>query len=132
MIARRVVFASAYAFFAAISACSSGRPARPRQQGEQYLIAQAELESTKQQNLYDAIRQLRPFWLTREMRRGTSGDAQILVYLDQQQLGGIGQLARLPVSATARVRYMSAAEAQVRFGVMNGLRPAIIVETARP
>lgn len=116
---------------AVTSACGVGRPARPRAAGEQYLIERTELESTTQQNLFDAISRARPFWFTRDRRRGALGDSEIAVYLDQQQVGGIGQLTRLPVSATARVRYLSATEAQVRFGTTNGLRPAILVETAR-
>ncbi len=113
------------------SACGAGRPVRPKPAGEQYLIAQSELEATRQQNLYDAIRQVRPFWLGRDRRQGTGGSSEIVVYLDEHQIGGVGQLTRLPVSAVARVRYLSATEAQVRFGTMNGLRPAIVVESAR-
>lgn len=94
------------------------------------MIRLAELEATRQSNLYDAVRQLRPFWLTRSTRN-RSGEAGIAVYLDDQYIGNASALHRLPVHATALIRYMSPTEAQVRFGPVNGLRPAIVVESAR-
>lgn len=111
--------------------CYSGRPTRPQSGGtDQYLIIKnAELETTRQSNLYDAIRQLRPFWYTRDTR--SSSDGAISVYLDGQLIGGLGALSRLPIYATATVKYMSPTEAQVRFGQTNGLRPAILVESVR-
>jgi hypothetical protein len=90
----------------------------------------AELEASRQSNLYDAIRQLRPFWLTRQTRNRT-GEAGIAVYLDDQFIGDPNALRRLPIHATSQVRYMSPTEAQVRFGQVNGLRAAIVVESAR-
>lgn len=131
MILHRALVAAALSALALLPSCAGGRPARPRVQGDQYLVQQSELADTKQQNLYDAIRQVRPFWLTRDQRRGTTGGTEIIVYLDEQQIGGIGQLTRLPVSNAQRVRYMSATEAQVRFGARNGLRPAILVESVK-
>jgi hypothetical protein len=118
------------AFAILATACYTGRPTRPGTDrgGDRYLILAAELESTKQQTLYDAIRQLRPFWLTRDTRGSAEG---VTVYLDDQQIGGLSTLQRLPIHATARVRYMSSTEAQVRYGSNNGLRPAILVESAR-
>ena len=110
--------------------CTTGRQSRPQPPGEQYVIKAAELEATRQSNLYDAIRQIRPFWLTRETRN-RSGAAGLAVYLDDQYVGGTSALSRLPIHATARVRYMSPTEAQVRFGQVNGLRAAIVVESAR-
>lgn len=110
--------------------CGGGRPSRPQPAGDQYLIKLTELETTRQANLYDAVQQLRPFWLTRDTRN-RPGAAGIAVYLDDQYIGNISALRRLPVHATAQIRYMSPTEAQVRFGQMNALRAAIVVESAR-
>lgn len=113
-----------------VAGCYSGRPTRPQPGSlDQYLIRNAELETTRQSNLYDAIRQLRPFWYTRDTR--SSSEAAISVYLDDQHIGGLSALRRLPLYATATVKYMSPTEAQVRFGNVNGLRPAILVESVR-
>lgn len=113
--------------------CQAGRPTRPpRHGGDQYLIRQSELESTRQSNLYDAIRQLRPFWYTRDVRNQRNPESAVSVYLDDQLVGGLSALRRLPIYTVAAVRYMSPTEAQVRYGQANGLRPAILIESARP
>lgn len=111
-------------------ACQSGRTSRP-QPGtvDQYLILAAELEASKQQNLYDAVRKLRSFWLTRRVG-GRTGENTISIYVDEQLVGTTSALRRLSVFGTERVRYMSATEAQTRFGQVNLGRAAILVETA--
>jgi hypothetical protein len=111
-------------------ACHAGRTSRP-QPGlvDRYLILAAELEESKQQNLYDAVRQLRSFWLTRGVR-GRTGENTISIYVDDQLVGTLPALRRLSVLGTERVRYMSATEAQTRFGQVNLGRAAILVETA--
>lgn len=110
----------------AIAACYGGRPTRPANQGDPYLIKSEELSRTNQTNVYDAVRQLRPFWITR------TGEAGIAVYLDEQLIGGLGTLRRIPLHVAQRVRYMRPSEAQVRFGSVNGLRAAILVDSERP
>jgi hypothetical protein len=79
--------------------------------------------------VYDAVRQLRPFWFRDARNRG--GEAGFVVYLDGQPIGPLSALGRIPVYAAARVRYLSPTEAQVRFGSINGLRPAILVESEK-
>ena len=117
----------------ALGACSgAGRPSRPLPPGEQFVVLAAELERSGQTNLYDAIKRIRPFWFTRDTRNLPQGEGSIAVYLDDQQIGGTGALRRLPISTTAIVRYIFPAEAQLRFGQINGLRAAIAVESARP
>jgi hypothetical protein len=113
-------------------ACHSGRTSRP-QPGpvDQYLILTAELESSKQTNVYDAVRHLRPFWLTRNVR-GRTGENRIAVYVDEQFIGTVSTLRRISVVAVARMRYMSATEAQTRFGQANRGRAAILVESGNP
>jgi hypothetical protein len=112
-------------------ACHSGPRVRPQSpQGDQYLIMAAELEASKQLSLYDAVRQLRPFWLTRSVR-GRTGENTIAVYVDDQLLGNASALRRISVFGIENVRYMSATEAQTRFGQNNGGRAAILVESAR-
>lgn len=112
--------------------CHSGRSVRPQPgAGDQYLITAAELDPAKHATVYDAVRQLRPFWLTRNVR-GRTGDNRISVYLDDQYIGTLGVLRRLPVTSAERLRYMTLTEAQTRFGSNNGGRAAIIVDTSKP
>lgn len=131
MVTRPPAFLARSLLIVALAACSAGRPIRPQPAGDQYLIAQEELQRTKQENLYDAIRQTRPFWFTRDTRRAGAAAGDVAIYLNEQLIGGLAQLRRIPVAATARVRYLSSTEAQLRFGPPNGLRPAILVESER-
>lgn len=110
----------------------SGSPTRPQSTTrDQYLILADELDATNRDNLYDAVRQVRPGWFTRRTRN-QQGDAGILVYLDDRQIGNATVLRRFSARDIDRVRYLSPTEAQVRFGQTNLGRPAILVETAKP
>jgi hypothetical protein len=108
-----------------LTACGAGRPVRQqRGDGDSYLISRTELENSRVPTLYDAVQQLRPLWLS-------GNDASVAVYLNEQLVGGIANLRRISVHLTEEARYMSATEAQVRFGQSNGLRPAILVTIRR-
>jgi hypothetical protein len=112
-------------------ACHTGRGVRPQPgQGDQYLIMATELEASKQLNLYDAVRHLRPAWMTRNIR-GRSGENTVAIYIDDHFIGTLSTLRRVSVFGVERVRYMSPVEAQTRFGQNNGGRAAIFVESAK-
>ena len=114
--------------------CQSGQSSprtRPESGSrEQYLILAAELESTGRDNLYDAVHQLRPSWFSRVVRQ-RSGEASIIVYHDDRQMGDVTMLRRVSTRSVKSVRYLSPTEAQVRYGQINVGRPAILLETAR-
>ena len=119
--------------FVAVSVgCRSGGAATRPVSGSKdpYLILANELESITRDNLYDAVRQLRPGWFTRPNRQ-RSGEDNIIVYLDDRQMGSVEALRRFPTRAVAAVRYLSPTEAQVRYGQINRGRPAIQVEMQR-
>jgi hypothetical protein len=90
-----------------------------------------DVASTNQGNLYDAIYQLRPEWLTRTVAQ-RRGDDAIAAYVDEQYIGPVSTLKRIPTFNIKRVRYLSASEAQNRYGQTNALRAAIAVEQERP
>jgi hypothetical protein len=109
-----------------LAACGAGRPVRQqRSDADSYHISRAELENSRVPTMYDAVQQLRPLWLSQ------GNDASVAVYLNDQLVGGVANLRRIAVHLTEDARYMSATEAQVRFGPNNGLRPAILVTIRR-
>lgn len=108
-----------------LAACKPWGP-RNNPGADQSVIRADELEATRQNTLYEAVRIARPMWLNRN-----GGESAILVYQDDQPVGGVGILRRISVFSTARVLYMGPTEAQLRFGQRNGMRPAIVVETSR-
>lgn len=123
--------ASVISLMALMIACHTGRGVRPQSgQGDQYLIMATELEASKQLNVYDAIRQLRPSWMTRPVR-GRTGESTVAIYIDDRFIGTLSALRRISIMGVDRVRYMSPVEAQTRFGQNNGGRAAIVVESAK-
>lgn len=117
-----------------VAACGgnrSGPATRPDSDSKDlYLITAKELDAAGLDNLYDAVRQLRPGWLTRRSRQ-QSGEQSIVVYLDDRQFGSVAQLRQVSSRAVQSIRYLSPTEAQVRYGQMNGGRPAILLESVR-
>ncbi len=111
---------------------NAGFPTRPdpATTRDPYLILVAELESAGRDNLYDAVHQLRPGWFTRRTRDRT-GEQNIIVYLDDRQIGPVTALRRFSPRDVASARYLSPTEAQVRYGQINTGRPAIQLELAR-
>jgi hypothetical protein len=112
-------------------ACSGAGQNRPsdRVSRDPYLILAAEVEATPNDNLYDAVRRLRPGWFN-PAGQTRAGEAAFLVYFDDQLLGATTTLRQFPtVPAPARIRYLRATEAQVRYGQNNGGRPAVVIES---
>ena len=119
------------------SACKSaggtgaGAEPRPTAYQDRNLVTQEELQRTSASNLFDAVRVLRPQWLReRPMITGSrsSGQGSLLVYLDGAQFGDQTSLRQISVSVVLEVRFLSASEAQARYGTQD-LQPAIAVTT---
>ena len=102
-------------------------PPTPRQ--DRNLILQDELQRTAVSDLFEAIRNLRPQWLRQSptvLRQG--GEGSILVYLDGVRYGDPSSLRQISVNIVQEVRYLSASEAQARYGTMD-LHGVIAVTT---
>ncbi|HXV85218.1 MAG TPA: hypothetical protein VD793_00890 [Gemmatimonadales bacterium] len=69
-------------------------------------------------NLYDAVQRLRPRWM---LERGTStlspGGNPVVVYVDNQRLGGVEELRGIPIHTVQLVRYRDASDATTRYGL---------------
>src|SRR2546422_9473598 len=116
------------------SACSSGGAAstpdaRPAPSQDRNLLTQEELQRTSASNLFDAIRILRPQWLRQSptiIRQG--GEGSLLVYLDGVQFGDPSSLRQISLLVVQEARYLSASEAQARYGTQD-LHGVIAVTT---
>jgi len=125
-----------------IAGCSSGsstpqtgatpaptgtRPAR-RQAN---LITEEELAQSSARNGLQAVQMLRPDWLR---GRGSASirdvsPAAVIVYVNDQRLGGVNELEQLNVTAIKSLRFMSASEATNRYG--TGHTGGVITVVAR-
>lgn len=92
-----------------------------------------EIATRRAPNAYDLIRNLRPAWFvvrgTASFREGARGEIslegvgyieegidQIVVYMDEVQLGGLDELRGLPIESFLWARFLSAAQATSRWG----------------
>jgi hypothetical protein len=80
-------------------------------------------------NLLDALQALRPHFLA---SRGPDGTRLPVVYVGGVRiLGGTAELRTIQTDHVSQVRYLSAAEANLRFGVRH-TAGAIVVALRRP
>ena len=86
------------------------------------VLGEADILSSKANNMYDAINIRRPEWLRRSGSRPTSltePPAETVVYVDGQRFGTIESLVRIAPTAVRYAEYLSPSEAQARYGANN-------------
>ena len=134
MIARRIlaVLLLAVAPACASSATNAGSSSAPRR--DPNVISQAELQDpvVAGGDAMTAIRQLRPaFFRTRgpqSLHNTTAGLVQISQ--DYGPLHPVEQLSTIEVRSLKEIRYLSAVEAQSRFGITANGGPVIVLLTS--
>jgi hypothetical protein len=99
---------------------------------ERNLITAEELRGVSASNLYDAIRLLRPQWMsaTNPSTFRIEAEGNIVVYMDRIRFGEPEQLRAFPPSLAVSVRFLDPSEANAEFGVGH-LKGAIVVVTRR-
>jgi hypothetical protein len=103
-----------------VSACSKRVPDEaPQAASSPTVITAEELAKVDATNAYDAIRKLRPSLLKSRGRTSLmrSTPESPTVYLDDRKLGDISNLNDLNPRSILEIRYLSASEAQVKFGM---------------
>lgn len=123
-----------------LGACASGGGAagapaaapqvrRPRQ--DQQLITRDVITGTQYTNMFDVIQAMRSNWLTVRTTSGGSGPApSLVVYLDNQRIGGVDELRRILPSSVQQARYYDPIAASARWGMDHGAG-AIYITTAK-
>ena len=154
---------------AALSACASGTggsAASPAQAGSpspaaatssRYVLVQADLQGAKSDNLYDAIKKLRPEFINGRTDMtyvppggagptSTSkasgyvgatdgvailpGQAAVMVYMDGAKLNGVDDLKQMSAAGVREVRFLQGKDAVIRFGA-NHAGGAILITSVK-
>jgi hypothetical protein len=118
----RGLVVSLYALLLAASAigvrdAAAQTPARkPRRDAN--VITAEELAAKPAQNLYDAVRALRPAWMMRARPTALmpQNEGQLLVYVDGTRFGNFESLRQLVPGVALSVRYYSPSDAEAHFG----------------
>lgn len=103
-----------------LAACASTQPVG-RSSTRSDLLTREQLLDSNYPSLFEAIQALRSNWLRARGVDSIQGPAnEVIVYVDDQRLGGIYHLRSIATSSVARVRRFSAAEASARWGLGHG------------
>lgn len=87
-----------------------------------------QINSVRATNAYEAVERLKSQWLrTRGSAQLPTADGQpqfdeneVLVYLDDQRLGGVQNLRGIEIAAVRYIQYYSPAQASARWGFNHG------------
>jgi hypothetical protein len=131
----RLVRSAALCALALTAACASApktdaAPGAPTAARSTNLLTAAEIESrgTQTGSAYDAVRRLRPGFLTYHGVSGsTTGAGTVHVSIDGGPLAAVETLRSLASTQIAEVRYLSAADAAQRFGTSAEAGPVLLV-----
>jgi len=125
--------------FALVLACTAGlttgiaaqtdstapaKAARPEKADPNRLTAE-EIGASKRPTIYDAIDRLRPSWLRKDMLTGE----EVVVYMDEQNVGGSDKLRDMPSADVAELQYLPHADAVRRWG--SDIKGSVIVVSRR-
>ncbi len=114
---------------AVLCGCASGSPGVSP---ERDLISREEVEAAQVTNAYQLIERLRPLWLRSRGERSVRLETLILVYQNQNLLGGIEQLHAIPIETVHSVRVLTAAEAGRLAGLGSRHVERVIMVTTLP
>lgn len=99
-----------------LNAPKEARPVRASRD----LVTEEDLARTGASNLYDALQKLHPGWLRpRTPSSSVTFPPVVLVYLNDQQVGGVEFLHTFSVAGVTAVRFYSASDATLRWGGSN-------------
>lgn len=102
------------------TACQTAQPALPRTRGDSRTVTVTELSTATQTNLYAYVSAERPRWLQSRAPANLGGQSlTVVVFLNNQRIGGVDQLRQLPLAGVREMRYYDASEAQQRFNVRD-------------
>lgn len=119
-----------------LSACAASGPStRPFiASASRDVLTAAEIVAARATDVYQAVAQLRPEFLRRRPAATPMAPmamASVSVYMDEMPFGSSESLRYIPLDRVRLIRYISAAEAHLKFGGQHQAG-AIIVMTVKP
>lgn len=106
-----------------LAACASGGGGAPAAKQNPNVISMEEIIESSASNAFEVIQRLRPSFLrTRGAVHGTPGATNamemvdLVVYLNENRLGGSDQLRQISTSDIREIRYFNSSEATTKWG----------------
>ena len=91
-------------------------------------LTREEVVATHTTSTFEAIRMLRPNWLRKRGAMSVTQSSDIMVYVDNVQIGGVQSLHSIPVTSITSVQFLDAATATQRWGTGH-VHGAILIIT---
>jgi hypothetical protein len=110
-----------------LAACASASPDH-RASPDPSTLTHEEIQAGAASNAFDLVRELRPAWLRVRGPKRLDQESRVSVYLDGMRLEGPDALSGIRTATIEEMRYLSAREAQARYGLDN-TSGAILVRT---
>lgn len=116
-------------FLAALgaSACVGTRASSTTRTPSDQLL-RTDIENSAHSNAYDLVRQARPSWLRIRGVTSINNNQPVAIYVDGVRLGGPETLSTISTMSVESMEFLSAPEAQARFG-LNNTQGVIAVRT---
>ncbi|MBD0320377.1 MAG: hypothetical protein ICV87_08585 [Gemmatimonadetes bacterium] len=127
----RILARALAAALVVLAACVSSQQPDPNAgpRGTRNVITLEEIRATRQNNLYDVIHRVRPAWLRARtvspVSPGTDGGVQ--VYRENTRIGSVGVLYSMSVDNVARLEFLDASSAQLKYGHGNSNGVIVVV-----
>lgn len=117
-----------------LSCRSTGADADRRPlRGDVNLISQEEITSIGAVDAFDVVERLRPRWLRVRMARSGHLDTEIVVFLDEANLGGPEMLRDIAAASIQEIRWLDSAQAGRLPGLgSRHIEGAIVVTSREP
>jgi len=115
-----------------LAGCASGPAKTAAEGGDRNLITRAELATSNDRNVFEAVRRLRPAWLRYRGQSVLTGPDRegLRVYLNGAFFGDAQALGSIQINDVEEIRFLSAREATLRYGTGHTVG-AIVVSTLR-
>jgi hypothetical protein len=125
---RSIRFLTIALLVAVAAGCASTSTSRRTASRDTRVLTAEEIRQSSAANLYEVIRAYRPEWLIKRGQTSINLEGDIVVYVDNVALGGPEALRTIDVQSVQSARFMTASEAQMRYGVGH-MHGAIVVTT---
>ena len=128
---RLLIVLSGVSLLTGCASAAASETGAPRARQDQQLITRDVIVGTQYTNMYDVVQALRSNWLRAKTGANATGRAEeLVVYLDNQRIGGVEELRRIVPSSVQTARYFDAIAASARWGLDHGAG-AIVIVTAK-
>lgn len=122
---------SGVSLLAGCASAGASEAGAPRARQDQQLITRDVIVGTQYTNMFEVVQSLRSNWLRPKTGANATGRAEeLVVYLDNQRIGGVDELRRIVPASVQTARYFDAIAASARWGMDHGAG-AIVIVTAK-